>query len=55
MTHESQQGIINNPPEKNSHEWEVTHEAIYREHMIVLEQIRQFTEELNQRRKQNSV
>ncbi len=49
MTHESKQGVIN--VGRGLREDGVTHESIYREHMIVLEQTRLFAEEADRKRK----
>ena len=51
LTHESQQGVIGNPPGNGCNEWDVGYEHIYREHMICIEMIDRFTQVLCAERK----
>lgn len=52
LTHESQQGVINNPPGNDPNEWDVGYEHIYRQHMICIEETLKFTYELCEERKE---
>ena len=51
LTHESQQGVVGNPPEDDCNEWGPDYWHIYREHMICMAETIRFTANLCQKRK----
>ena len=51
LTHESQQGVINNPPSNGCTEWGPDYWHIYREHMICMAETIRFTKERLERQK----